>query len=312
MQHTISLVIPVYNEDETIDTLYQRLAALAENIDDAVEFIFVDDGSTDRSLDLLDSLHNRDERVKIIAFSRNFGHQFAITAGMDLASGDAVVVMDADLQDPPETVRDLIGKWKEGFQVVNARRRNRPGDSRFKRVTSKIFYRLMSLLTPIDRVALDAFLTMREEDRFVRGMFAWTGFRQADVTYDRQERYAGQTKYPLHKMIGLASAAVFSFSDWPLRAIVKIGSLVSFLAFLYAAYIVMRASFGSYPVSGWASTATLILFLSGIQLMVTGVVGLYVGRIHLESKRRPIYVASRAVGFSTRKQPERAIIATWE
>ncbi len=324
MQNVISLVIPVYNEAETINELHARLCALAGKIDGEVEFIFIDDGSSDASLSMLEDLHGRDKRVKIIAFSRNFGHQFAITAGMDLASGDAVIVMDADLQDPPETVLELIAKWQEGYQVVNARRRSRRGDSWFKRSTAKAFYRVLSLLTPfdipldtgdfrlIDRVALDAFLYLREEDRFVRGMFAWNGFRQTEVAFDRQERFAGQTKYPLHKMIKLAAAAVFSFSDWPLRAIVQVGALVSLLAFGYATYIIVRAMLGTYEISGWASTATLILFLSGIQLIVTGVVGLYVGRIHLESKRRPIYVASRAVGFGTRKQPDRAVIAAWE
>ncbi|WP_436640552.1 glycosyltransferase family 2 protein [Microbaculum sp. FT89] len=324
MKHVFSLVIPVFNEEETINELYARLSQLAEKIDGDVEFVFIDDGSSDRSLPMLEALHGKDERVKIIAFSRNFGHQFAITAGMDLASGDAVIVMDADLQDPPETVLDLIAKWKEGYQVVNARRRSRKGESWFKRSTAKAFYRILSFLTPfnipldtgdfrlVDRSALDAFLYLREEDRFVRGMFAWNGFRQTEVAFDRNERFAGQTKYPLHKMLKLAAAAVFSFSDWPLRAIVQIGSLVSLFAFVYAIYIVIRAIFSGYEISGWASTATLILFLSGIQLMVTGVVGLYVGRIHLESKRRPIYVASRAVGFGTRKQPDRAIIASWE
>ena len=324
MQNVFSLVIPVFNEEETIDELYRRLDGLAGKIGGEVEFIFVDDGSTDRSLEMLEALHGRDPRVKVVAFSRNFGHQFAITAGMDLASGDAVIVMDADLQDPPETVLDLIARWKEGYQVVNARRRSRSGDSWFKRTTAKAFYRVLSFLTPfnipldtgdfrlIDRVALDAFLYLREEDRFVRGMFAWNGFRQTEVEFDRQERYAGKTKYPLHKMLKLAAAAVFSFSDWPLRAIIQFGSLVSLVAFVYALYIIIRAVLGTYEISGWASTATLILFLSGIQLMVTGVVGLYVGRIHLESKRRPIYVASRALGFGTRKQPDRAIIASWE
>jgi polyisoprenyl-phosphate glycosyltransferase len=324
MKSTISLVIPVYNEEETINELFRRVAEMADSIDGDVEFVFIDDGSKDRSLELLEGLRGQDDRVKIITFSRNFGHQFAITAGMDLACGDAVVVMDADLQDPPETVLRLIDRWREGYQVVNARRRSRSGESWFKLATARTFYRILAMVTPfdipldtgdfrlVDRKALDAFLTMREEDRFVRGMFAWNGFRQADVEFDRQERFAGSTKYPLHKMIRLASAAVFSFSDWPLRAIVQIGVLVSSLAFIYALYIIVRAAFGSYSVSGWASTAILVLFFNGIQLIVTGVVGLYVGRIHEESKRRPIYVASRAVGFAERKQPDRAVIASWE
>jgi glycosyltransferase involved in cell wall biosynthesis len=305
-----SIVIPVFNEEAALPVLLRRLALLLDRLDGPAEAIFVDDGSSDTGPIVLQALAKRDPRFRYIGLSRNFGHQVAITAGMDAAAGDAIVVMDADLQDPPEVVEEMIAKWKEGYEVVYARRLSRAGESRFKRLTAHLFYRLLGRVSSvgipadvgdfrlIDRKVLHALRQMPEQDRFVRGMIAWLGFRQTEVTFHRLERVAGETKYPLWKMARLAVNAALGFSDAPLRLAIWCGLAVSSLALLYGGYVlVLWLTHDSSLVAGWSSTIIIISLLCGINMLMTGIVGLYVGRIHAEVKRRPLYVVSARVGF---------------
>ena len=252
MPPTYSLVVPIFNEEAVIPVLLRRLDALLDSLDAPSEVIVVDDGSRDTSAIVIEAKARADKRYRLIKLSRNFGHQIAITVGLDHAAGRAVIVMDADLQDPPEVVLEMIAKWKEGYDVVSAERASRQGESRFKRATADLFYRLMGKLgdvsTPrnagdfrlVDRKALDCFLAMPERDRFVRGMFAWIGFRQGTVTFDRPPRAAGETKYSLRKMIGLAANGILSFSDAPLRLSLWAGGAVSALAFIYGLSVIGR------------------------------------------------------------------------
>jgi glycosyltransferase involved in cell wall biosynthesis len=304
-----SLVIPIYNEEAVLPVLLHRLDGLLARLDGPAEVILVDDGSRDTSGIVAAGRAKDDPRYRYLALSRNFGHQVAISAGMDVAAGEAVIVMDADLQDPPEVVLELIAKWKEGFEIVYARRRSREGESWFKRGTALLFYRLLRLVTKVDipsdvgdfrlvdRKAVDAFRAMPERDRFVRGMFAWMGFRQTAVSFDRLPRLAGETGYSWSKMVRLAVNGVISFSDAPLRLALWLGTAVSLGAVGYGAYVIWLAFHDAALVSGWASTIVLLSLLSGVNLLMTGIVGLYVGRIHSEVKHRPLYVVGRAVGF---------------
>lgn len=304
-----SLVIPVFNEEAVLPLLLHRLDQLLGTLDAPAEAIFVDDGSRDTSSIILVAKAKDDLRFRYIGLSRNFGHQIAITAGMDAASGDAIIVMDADLQDPPEVVGEMIARWKEGFDVVQARRLSRDGESGFKRRTAAIFYRLLGRMASIDiprdvgdfrlidRKVLDAFRDMPERDRFVRGMFAWLGFRQTEVTFHRPARAAGETKYPFWKMLRLAVSGVVSFSDAPLKAAIWAGCAVSAFAAVYGIYAIFTGLFSDHAVRGWTSTIVIVSFLCGINMLLTGMVGLYVGRIHAEVKRRPLYVVSKRAGF---------------
>jgi polyisoprenyl-phosphate glycosyltransferase len=310
MPPTYSIVVPIYNEEAVIPILIHRLDALLDSLDAPGEAIFVDDGSDDTSPIVLEGKARADRRYRLIRLSRNFGHQIAITTGLDYAAGRAVIVMDADLQDPPEIVHALIAKWREGYDVVSAERASRQGESRFKLMTAGLFYRLMALLSEapisrnagdfrlVDRKALDCFLAMPERDRFVRGMFAWIGFRQGTVTFDRPPRAAGRSKYSLTKMIGLAASGLVSLSDIPLRLALWAGALVSGLALLFGLIVIGRWAFGDPGLArGWSSTMVVMAGLGGANMMMTGLIGLYVGRIHAEVKGRPLYVVERAVGF---------------
>ncbi len=304
-----SIVIPVFNEEAVLPILLRRCDQLIEQLDGPAEIIFVDDGSTDCSSIVLKAKAKGDPRYRYIGLSRNFGHQIAISAGMDAAVGDAIVVMDADLQDPPEVVLDMAARWKEGFDVVYARRLSREGENAFKRATAHLFYRLLGSISDvripgdvgdfrlIDRKVAEAFRQMPEHDRFVRGMIAWLGFRQTEVAFHRLPRAAGETKYPLWKMLRLAVAGAIGFSDAPLRLAIWLGLSVSVFAALYGAYVIGEWFIDRNLVTGWASTIVVISFLSGINLLMTGVMGLYVGRIHAEVKRRPLYVVDTRVGF---------------
>lgn len=310
-----SLVIPIYNEQAVLPMLLRRIDVLLDELDGPAEAIFVDDGSADTSPIILEAKAKDDPRYRFIRLTRNFGHQIAITAGMEAASGDAVVVMDADLQDPPEVVLQLAERWKEGFDIVYARRLSREGEGAFKRVTATVFYKLLGRLSSveiprdvgdfrlIDRRALDAFLAMPEQDRFVRGMFAWLGFRQTDVAFHRPPRAAGETKYPLWKMVKLATHGVLGFSDAPLKLAVWLGLVVSGFALLYGVYAVGKFLVHDV-VAGWTSTVVVVSFLCGINMLMTGIVGLYVGRIHAEVKRRPLYVVDKRVGFDRKAAAE--------
>src|ERR1700733_1056362 len=310
MPPTYSLVVPIFNEEAVIPVLLNRLDVLLEALDAPAEIIVVDDGSRDTSAIVIEAKARADKRYRLIKLSRNFGHQIAITVGLDHAAGRAVIVMDADLQDPPEVVLEMIAKWKEGYDVVSAERASRQGESRFKRATADLFYRLMERLgdvsTPrnagdfrlVDRRALDCFLAMPERDRFVRGMFSWIGFRQGSVTFDRPPRAAGESKYSLRKMVALAANGIISVSEAPLRLALWAGAAVSALAFVYGLSVIGRSLFGDPSLErGWGSTIVGIAAVRGANMLMTGVIGLYVGRIYAEAKRRPLYIVERAVGF---------------
>jgi polyisoprenyl-phosphate glycosyltransferase len=304
-----SIVVPVYNEEESIGELVRRLREIMDKLDGPAESVLVDDGSKDSSYRLMLDAHGLDPRFKVIQLSRNFGHQVAITAGMDSARGQAVVVMDADLQDPPEIILEMAAKWQQGYEVVYAVRRRRTGETLFKTATASAFYGLMRRVASIeqtvdvgdfrlvDRKALDAFLLMREHNRYVRGMFSWIGFRQAAVPYDRDPRRAGTSKYPLHKMIRFAADGLLGFSTTPLRFALVGGFVIAVVAVGYGLVAIALKLAGLPYVPGYASLLVTIVFLSGVQLMVTGMVGQYVARVYDEARGRPLYLVREARGF---------------
>jgi glycosyltransferase involved in cell wall biosynthesis len=306
-----------------IQELVSRLAEVMDALDGDVEAILVDDGSRDRTYQVMVESTSADSRFRLIKLSRNFGHQIALTAGVDLAVGDAVIVMDADLQDPPEVVLDLAARWREGYDVVYAVREAREGDTRFKRATASAFYRAFNRISEVevpvdvgdfrlvDRRALDVFSQMRESNRFVRGMFSWIGLRQTGVLYQRHERFAGETKYPLRKMMRFAATGVTSFSTAPLRAALNLGFFVSIVSFLILVWSLIIKVAGFFNVPGWTSIVMVVSFLGGIQLIVLGVIGEYIGDIHSEVKRRPLYVISELENFpESQGLPPRAVVAT--
>jgi dolichol-phosphate mannosyltransferase len=309
MKPVYSLVLPIFNEEAVIPLLLRRLDDLMTKLDAPAEVIFIDDGSSDTSPIVLEAKARADSRYRFVKLSRNFGHQIAISTGMERASGDAVIVMDADLQDPPEVVLEMIAKWKDGFEIVYAQRLSRDGETSFKRITANLFYRLIARLSEVDiprnvgdfrlvdRKALDAFLAMPERERFVRGMFAWIGFRQAVVSFHRPARAAGETKYSLTKMLRLAANGVVSFSDAPLRLALWAGLAISGLAMVYGVCVIGMWLAGAHLERGWSSTIVLIAFLGGANMLMTGILGVYVGRIYSEVKRRPLYLVDRAIGF---------------
>lgn len=306
----LSLVLPVFNEEATIPELYRRLTVVLESLGEPYEIIFVNDGSADRSFHFLAELARQNWRVKVVNFSRNFGHQIAITAGLDYSRGQAVVVMDADLQDPPEVLPLLLQKWREGYDVVYAVRRERQGESAFKRVTATLFYHLLKRVARIEipmnvgdfrlmsRRAVTALSGLRERQRFVRGLSSWIGFRQTAVTFVREVRYAGETKYPLRKMLKFAFDGVASFSFLPLQLATYLGFSAAVVGFCYLLYAVGLKLFTDRSVTGWASLMVAILFIGGVQLITLGIVGEYVGRIYEEVKQRPLYIVADTVGFS--------------
>jgi len=298
----LSIVVPVFNESEVIETSYERMRQVAQSLDRfSYEMVFIDDGSKDDSYHRLVHLADRDPNVRIVKFSRNFGHQTAITAGLDIARGDAVVVIDADLQDPPELIRAFIEKWEQGYDVVYGIREKREGETTFKLMTAKLFYRILKILVKIDipvdtgdfrlmsRRAVEKFKQLREKDRFVRGLVSWIGFRQAGVYYARDKRHAGITKYPFRTMLKFAIDGITSFSSTPLKLATWLGYLASLLGFLYACSVFIQKALG-YTVQGWATIMIGILFIGGVQLICIGIMGEYVGRIFDEIKQRPLYV----------------------
>jgi dolichol-phosphate mannosyltransferase len=298
----LSVIIPIYNEQDNIPELYQRLTSVANKISARYELIFVNDGSRDASLHKLIELSKQDNHVFYINFSRNFGHQIAVTAGLDLCSGQAVVIIDADLQDPPEIIEQLYHKYKEGFEVVYAKRSKRKGESWFKLLTAKVFYRLLVKITSIkipvdtgdfrlvDRKIVDYLKLMPEQNKFLRGQIAWLGFNQTYVEYERQERKHGVTGYPFSKMLRFALDGITSFSDKPLTLVMQAGIGVSFIAFLVILYTLYGYFIRKQTVPGWASTMVSILFLGGIQLISIGIIGLYLSRINKNVINRPLYL----------------------
>jgi len=304
-----SFVVPIYEEEETLPRLCERLRGVLEQLDGTAEVILVDDGSRDSSFALMAEIAARDPRFKVLQLSRNFGHQIAITAGLDHASGEAIVVMDADLQDPPEVVLAMAQRWRDGFEVVYAVREHRAGESRFKLLTAAFFYRVLRKLTRIDipsdvgdfrlvdRKALDAYRAMRENNRFVRGMFSWIGFRQTGVSYARAARFAGRTKYPFRKMIKFAVDGIVSFSNAPLRLALNFGFVVSIASFIGGITALLLKITDVFVIPGWASLVFVTSFLGGVQLVVLGVIGEYVARIYDETKNRPLYIVSTSIGL---------------
>jgi polyisoprenyl-phosphate glycosyltransferase len=298
---TFSIVAPVFNERETVEAFYTRTIAVMEGVGDTFELILVDDGSTDGSYQVMRALHERDARVRVVEFSRNFGHQIAISAGLDHARGRCVIIIDSDLQDPPEVIPEMIEHWKAGAEVVYAQRRARSGETRFKLLTAAAFYRLIGRITAVDiprdtgdfrlldRAVVDALVAMREHHRFMRGLSAWVGFRQEAVQYERHERYAGQTKYPLMKMVRFSVDAITGFSYIPLQLATSLGFVlagISLLGILIAAVIRLT----THAIVGQASTLILVLLMGGIQLIFLGIIGEYLGRIYDEVRARPLYI----------------------
>jgi len=312
VEKLISYVFPIYNEEGNIELLYSTMCDVVEQLPYRVEFVFVNDGSKDRSLPMLVDLAQRDPRVRVIDFARNFGHQIAVTAGIDAAVGDAVIIMDSDLQDPPEVSLELVREWEQGWDVVYAQRRSRK-DSAFKKLTASGFYRVLNGLSEIeipedtgDFRLIDAKVAAqlrqyREHDRFLRGMVADIGFKQKPVLFDRHDRHAGETGYPLKKMIRFAMDGIMGFSSKPLQLITRVGWAMAILALVGIIYALVRKVMAPEAVvSGWTFTIIAILFVGGVQTVMIGIIGSYVGRIYTEVKDRPLYGVQRTYGTPVR------------
>jgi dolichol-phosphate mannosyltransferase len=302
-----SIIAPIFNESGNIPELYRRLKDVMESSGETWEMIMVDDGSTDSSADLIRQYANEDARIKPVIFARNFGHQIAVTAGLDYSRGKAVVIIDSDLQDPPEVILDLIAKWKEGYEVVYAVRAEREGESWFKLFTASLFYRLITTITDvkipldagdfrlIDREVVNVLNQMRERHRFLRGMSSWVGFRQTGVPYRRAARQIGETKYPFRKMFRLAINAVTSFSYFPLQLATYIGFVAAGISILSIPIVIAIRLWGTEtPLLGQATTLIAVLFLGGAQLISLGILGEYIGRLYDEAKGRPLYIVRKA------------------
>jgi len=305
---TYSILIPVYNEEPVLPTLFPRLDALVAQLDAPCEVLLIDDGSRDRSAELIRAALPARPWLRLLRFARNFGHQAALTAGYDHALGAAVVCLDADLQDPPEVILEMARRWREGFEVVYGVRTKREGETLFKKFTAWAYYRTMRSLAKVDlpvdagdfrlmdRKAVDALKQVRERSRYLRGLVAWIGFRQCAVPYDRAERFAGETKYPLRKMLRLAFDGILSFSSVPLRIAMVIGLIVSGLSILAGLAAIVVKVGGWYTVDGWTSLAVLVCFIGGVQLTVMGIIGEYISRIYDEVKARPLYLVAENAG----------------
>jgi dolichol-phosphate mannosyltransferase len=314
---TLSVIVPCYNEEAVIEHTHARLEAALRGITADFEIIYVDDGSRDRTPELLAGLQRSHSQVRVLRLSRNFGHQIAVSAGLDYASGDAVVLIDADLQDPPEVIAGMVEKWREGFQVVYGVRSERSGETRFKLWTARAFYRLINKLSEVpipldtgdfrlmDRAVVDALKRMREKHRMLRAMTSWVGFRQVALPYERAERFAGESKYPLRKMLAFALDGIISFSAIPLKVVTMVGltfSALSVIGIIYA--LVMRLLTDNW-VEGWTLIFITLLLIGGLQFLFLGVLGEYVGRIYSEAKDRPLFLIMEELGFD-QKQSSRA------
>ncbi len=314
MEPTFSIVVPVFNEVESLPELYRRVTETMASTGETWELVFVDDGSRDGSTEIIRNLGKQDMHVRPVIFARNFGHQIAITAGLDYSEGRAVVVMDADLQDPPEVVLELIAKWREGYQVAYAVRAEREGESWFKKTSASLFYRIIYRITDVkipldtgdfrlmDRQVVEVLKKMRERHRFPRGMVAWVGFRQAPVPYRRAARFAGETKYPFKKMVKLALDAVTSFSYFPLQVATYLGFVAAMFSIVAIPVVIVLRLFGHEAFLGQATTLLAVLFLGGVQLLCVGALGEYIGRIYDEVKARPLYIVSEAPQGSNSNQ----------
>lgn len=305
-----SIVGPVYNEEGNLTALYEQVQQTMDQTGEAWELILINDGSRDRSADLMRDLHQHDSRVKNVYFAKNFGHQLAVTAGLDYTQGDAVIIIDTDLQDPPEVILQMIDKWREGYEVVFAVRAERQGETWFKKTTAKLFYRLIHRITDMDipvdtgdfrlmdRKVVNTLRRMRERHRFIRGMTSWVGFQQVGVTYVRQQRQAGETKYTFRKMLKFALDAITGFSYFPLQLATYVGFSIAGLSTLAALAVVYSRLFTpDRPFLGQATTLVTVLFLGGVQLITLGIIGEYLGRIYDEVKGRPLYIVSHTDGL---------------
>lgn len=305
----LSVIVPCFNEQDVILETHSRLTKSLSQLGVEYEIVYVDDGSRDKTFSLLTDIQSADTKVRTLRFSRNFGHQAAVSAGLDAVAGDAIVIIDADLQDPPELIGEMLAKWRDGYDVVYGQRVQRDGETAFKKMTAHAFYRVLNALsdTPIPRDTGDFRLISRrvanvvrdmdERDRFLRGMISWVGFRQCALPYHRAARFAGATKYPLIKMVRFAADGIMSFSVLPLRAATLLGLAAAAIAMTGIAYALLLRLLTDLWVSGWTFLIIAILFLGGIQLVVLGVIGEYIGRIYLQSKGRPLYVVDQRLGF---------------
>jgi glycosyltransferase involved in cell wall biosynthesis len=315
-----SIVVPVFNEEAVIHESYQRLKQVMDRTAETYELLFVNDGSRDETAAIIQGFSDRDEHIKLINFSRNFGHQIAITAGMDYATGEAIVVIDADLQDPPELILEMIAKWKEGYDVVYAKRVKRNGETWFKKQTARLFYRILQASTDIpipvdtgdfrlmDRKVCDEMKQLKEKNRFVRGLVSWVGFRQTAIEYVRDERLAGETKYPLKKMLKLSLDGLTSFSSKPLKLANYLGGTLSLSGLLYLFIVVCLKLFTDTVIAGWHTVAIIQLICTGILLIMLGVFGEYVGRIYDETRDRPLYIVRDSYGIKKRETKIRGIM----
>ena len=306
---TVSIIIPCHNESGNLETLYARVCAVMDEAGEPWEMICVNDGSGDDTLLQLIALHHQDRRVRVIDLSRNFGKEAALTAGLDAAQGEAAIPLDADLQDPPELIPELLARWREGFDVVNAVRLSREGESWLKRASAHVFYRIINRMSDVEippdtgdfrllsRPVLDALQALPERRRFMKGLFAWVGFRSTNVYYHRAPRHAGKTTWNYWRLWNLAVEGITSFSQVPLQLAAYLGFVVSLLAFIYAVWLVISTLAYGNPVKGYPSIMVTLLFLGGVQLMALGVIGEYLGRIYEESKQRPVYLVRQAWGM---------------
>ncbi len=301
-----TIIAPIYNELENLPILYDRVTEVMDKSGQSWELILVDDGSTDGSTNLIREIAQNDARIRPVIFARNFGHQIAVTAGLDYSRGQAVVIIDADLQDPPEVILQLIEKWQEGYEVVYAVRSDREGETFFKKVTASVFYRLIFRITDVkipldtgdfrlmDRKVVSVMNSMREHHRFMRGMSAWVGFKQVGVPYKRAARFAGETKYPFKKMMKLALTAITGFSYVPLQIATYMGFISAGISLIAIPVVILMRILGSQQFTGQATTLIAVLFLGGVQLVSLGILGEYIGRIYDEVKGRPLYIVSEA------------------
>lgn len=306
----LSIVAPAYNESDSLSEFYSRFVEATKDLDLLIELVYVNDGSTDNTFDLMQNQHKEDSRITIVNLSRNFGKEIALTAGLDFSTGDGVIVIDTDLQDPPELIPELVNKWLAGYDVVTAKRIKRKGEGWFKKLTSYLYYRFLYQLSDIEipkdtgdfrllnRKALDALLKLREKHRYMKGLFAWVGFSQAEITYERDARYAGETKWRFWSLLDLASEGLTSFSVLPLRIASMVGVFSAFVALVFGVLIIFKKFIYGDPVAGYPSLVVLIAFIGGIQLLALGVIGEYLGRVFNETKNRPLYLVEGIQGSS--------------
>ena len=306
----ISVVIPMYNEEEVAQVCYVRLTQVMRQISNYdYELIFINDGSKDKTLEIMKEIALKDNRIKILSFSRNFGHQSAVLCGLNYAGGDAVIIIDADLQDPPEVIPDMIKHWEEGFEVVYGKRKSRKGESAFKLLTASMFYRFINSLSNVelpkdtgdfrlvDRKVVDVIVNMPERNKYLRGLVSWIGFNQYPYEYDREKRYAGKTKYPLRKMMKLAGDGIISFSNKPLKMVGGFGIFAIIISIVVLIYSIVSLIVGNNVQPGWTSIMVAITFFAGTQLLCLWVIAEYISRIYDNSKARPEYIVDERINF---------------